>query len=180
MTALTMELNPVSSMGAVFDPPDFRKFKGFLIAASIAYGHLLKKRQGKYSVPIRGETTGKPVSFSYLPTGQIIYTYGDEVANIYLAKPLGFGKTTGGNFKKRAKQCQYIDVKPNYADMKLSVRFLESMKKSYPEIAHKMVSRRSHIYLQLPDRVKSHIKLRRIKLLRRLLPYNKLQSKEER
>lgn len=175
MTSVTMEHNPISSMGAVFDSIDFKKIKGFLIGASIAYGQRLKKRQGKYSVSLQGETTGNPYSSSCLPTGQIIYSHGDEVANIYLGQILGFSKTTGSNFKRCAKLSNYIVVKHNYANLNLSLSSLNSFKRVYPEIAHKVISRRNSLYVQLPDRVQSYVRLRKVRSLRRLLPFNKVR-----
>jgi hypothetical protein len=180
-TQITEMIGIRTATGALFDPPDFSKFKAFLIAACIKYRLQLNKwRRLKARGPYKGGSTGIAASSSQMslaPEFPIkLALSGGDISNRYIANNLKLSQTTGHNYKVLAEEAGYIRIWKQFAPTGIKISERKAFKKYYPEVGDSLRIRGRKLFIQYPDEVESFIHLRRNRALRKLK--NKFQKFE--
>lgn len=167
LTTTAIELEPTTSMGAMIYKEMLIDFKAFIIAGCIA--EILRKIRRREAAKAlnKGRTTGRPLSPLWLSSGHEIPRYENEVANIYLANNLGLGLTSGHKFKKMALDAGFISISSNIQNLKISKAYLNTFQEDNPHLANRCFIKGKWIQLNQPQRVKSNIRLRSMRILRK-------------
>jgi hypothetical protein len=156
---LAKKLHFKSSTGALFDPPEYDKFKEFCFAAYIKYLFRWKGRK-RQSVLRYGNTSTNCTTPPKM--GQV------EFSESYLAQALGLAKSTISKYKMLTEKAGYLSVQKRYAPLKeLTIGELPVFKQWAVKIAHKLVIHNGKPCEQLTDKLEATIVLRTKRPLKR-------------
>jgi|GEM_PF-3004346 hypothetical protein len=171
--AITEEFGINTVMGALFDPPDFSKFKAFLIAASITY-RVRRNHWGRLKAkgPLTGRSTGTTASSSLISHhGEDplkVYLTGGEISNLYLGNNLSLSLTSGHNYKRIAENAGYIIIEKRCIPTELKISARMSINKYYSELGNRLRISKGHLFIQCSDIITSSIHLRRNRAIREI------------
>lgn len=149
--ALSEKLNFACRKGAIFEPFDFTKFKGFIAAAVITYHMKLKSRYDKrrsglnLRSPYRNRKR-RPAFFS-LP-------------HTYLASVLHISKSCARKHRNQAVSDGFLTYYHNFKDLGISFADVSNYKKFCGTETNNIVELRNNIALQLNDNLISFIVIR--------------------
>jgi hypothetical protein len=147
--AKKLEFN--SATGALFDPPEFEKFRAFLIGAVISYHSKWKRRKAWQS----GLLEGSPRKSCKPPSDP------SDFACLYLAKILNVSKTTASKYKVIAEKAGYIKIEKCFSQIDVPISQLPLLKKYSDKSIEKIRSINGKVCLQEADKIYPSIHLRR-------------------
>lgn len=150
---LCHRLDIMTKSGVVFEKDDFQSFRPFLYAAVYAWSIRHKNWLERQPVRKKGRTNSSMSKANIRQRG--------SMPNKYLAKILMLDHSTISRYKKAATTAGYLFFRHRYDDTQLQLKFLYPLQKSIPEEAHLLVAHNNTVQRQLPDRITSHIHLKR-------------------
>ena len=149
---LCHKLDITTKSGVVFEKEDFQHFRPFLYAAVYAWS--IRHKNWLHRQPVRKEGRARKSMSRPLNT----------MPNRYLAKILQLDQSTISRYKKSASMAGYIITQHGYENLQLQLKFLDLLKHSIPEEAHRFVAHNNSVHRQLPDQITSTIHLKRKRL----------------